>query len=90
MKSFFPQFPTEQSEGRAHRLIQSGAVLESIYGDAIKGEEMLNALENFLKKQDERGRYFTDALRKGAEEAKRKAEEAAEAEREAEKDDNLL
>ncbi len=53
----------KERKARAHRLIEVGAVVESVYGDAIEGEKMLKALENFLKKQDERGHYFSDALK---------------------------
>lgn len=50
-------------KARAHRLIQVGAVVEAVYGEAIEGEKMLKSLENFLRKQDERGHYFSDALK---------------------------
>lgn len=53
----------KERKARAHRLIQIGGVVEAVYGDAIAGESMLNALENFLRKQDERGNYFSDALK---------------------------
>ena len=36
-------------KARAHRLIQSGAVLESVFGGAIAGAEMLARLDGFLR-----------------------------------------
>ncbi len=50
-------------KARAHRLILVGAVVEAVYGEVIEGEKMLKSLENFLRKQDERGHYFSDALK---------------------------
>lgn len=47
---------------RAHRLIQVGAIVESVYGSPVSGDLMLKALEQFLRDQDTRGGYFSKAL----------------------------
>lgn len=63
---------TKDRKDRAHRLIQIGAIVEAAYNKDIKesdptfkkidGEDMLQALFNFLKDQDTRGGYFSAAL----------------------------
>lgn len=50
-------------KARAHRLIQVGAVVEAVYGAPIEGADMLSRFEAFLRQQDERGSYFTNALK---------------------------
>lgn len=53
----------KERKARAHRLIQIGGIVESVFGGAVEGEPMLKALEEFLREQDRRGKYFSDALR---------------------------
>ena len=53
----------KERKARAHRLIKVGAVAEAVFGAPIAGADMLARLESFLRKQDERGHYFTDALK---------------------------
>ncbi len=55
----------KERKARAHRLIQIGGIVESVFGAAIDGD-MLLRLENFLRTQDQRGNYFSNAL-KGSE-----------------------
>lgn len=74
---------TKDRKDRAHRLIQVGAIVEAAYNKDIKeadpnfkkidGEEMLQALYNFLKDQDTRGGYFSAVLDSAN---KREAQEA--------------
>ena len=65
----------EQSKARkerTHRLIQIGAIVEAAYNKGIKetdpnfkkidGEEMRQALYEFLTDQDDRGNFFSNKL----------------------------
>lgn len=68
----------KERKARAHRLIQVGAVVEAVFGEAISGDSMLKALENFLREQDRRGNYFSAALREEAENLQRRQAAAEE------------
>lgn len=51
----------EERKKRTKRLIEVGATVESVLGHPIEHEDLKN-LENFLRSQDERGNYFTNAM----------------------------
>ncbi|MBE6095345.1 MAG: hypothetical protein E7199_07760 [Schwartzia succinivorans] len=54
-------------KARAHRLILVGAVVEAVYGDAISGDSMLKALDNFLRtRQAELARALAEATEESA------------------------
>lgn len=53
----------KERKARAHRLIQIGGVAETVFGAPIEGADMLSRFEAFLRKQNERGNYFSDALK---------------------------
>ena len=48
---------------RAHRLIEIGAAVESVYGSEISHDE-IKLLIAYLKDQEDRGRFFSKALGK--------------------------
>jgi len=54
----------QERKERTKRLIEIGAVVESVYGKGIE-KELLPYLEKFLEGQNERGNYFTKALEEG-------------------------
>lgn len=53
----------KERKARAHRLIQIGGVAEAVFGAPIEGADMLSRFEAFLRQQDERGGYFSNALK---------------------------
>lgn len=52
----------ENRKKEAHRKIVIGGAVESVLGRPIEGDEDINRLITFLKKQEERGRYFSRAM----------------------------
>jgi len=56
----------DERKKRTKRLIEIGACVESVFSDKIEKED-LPALIDFLKKQDERGGYFSGAIKSGRE-----------------------
>ena len=54
----------QERKERTKRLIEIGAVVESVYGQAIVNE-LLPYLQKFLEGQNERGNYFSKALDEG-------------------------
>ena len=51
----------EERKKRTKRLIEIGATVESVLGHPIEHDD-LKKLEKFLRSQDERGNYFTNAM----------------------------
>lgn len=51
----------KERKARTKRLIEIGAEVESVYGEALTKEQII-ALGNFLRQQDERGNWFSNAL----------------------------
>ena len=54
----------QERKARTKRLIEIGATVEKIYGQPIE-KNLLPYLEKFLKGQNERGNYFSNALDEG-------------------------
>ena len=52
----------DERKKRTRRLIEIGATVEKVFGSPIENY-MLPRLEKFLKEQDERGQYFSNALK---------------------------
>lgn len=56
----------QERKKRTKRLIEIGAAVESVLGEPIP-KERLPLLIDFLTKQDERGDFFTNAMRQKTE-----------------------
>lgn len=52
----------DKRRARTHRLCRIGGAVESVLGREINGDEDIEKLIRFLKLQNERGNYFTDAM----------------------------
>lgn len=52
----------ENRKKEAHRKIVVGGAVESVLGRPIEGDEDINRLITFLKKQEERGKFFSKAM----------------------------
>lgn len=53
----------QERKARTKRLIEVGAVVESVLGEAIKKED-LSLLKSFLEQQETNGNYFSKAMNK--------------------------
>ena len=51
----------DEAKKRSHRLIELGAIIESVLGRSTTEEDKPKLL-NFLKKQETNGHYFTRAM----------------------------
>ena len=51
----------DEAKKRSHRLIELGAIIESVLGRSTTEEDKLKLL-NFVKKQETNGHYFTRAM----------------------------
>lgn len=47
---------------RTHLLIEFGGIVSKVFGEPLT-KEMLPRFEEFLRQQDERGKYFTKAMK---------------------------
>lgn len=54
----------QERKARTKRLIEIGATVEKVYGQPIE-KNLLPYLEKFLRGQNERGNYFSNALDEG-------------------------
>ena len=52
----------ENRKKEAHRKIVVGGAVESVLGRPVEGDEDINRLITFLKKQEERGKFFSKAM----------------------------
>lgn len=63
-KEVLRNISTEQRKQRTRRLIQAGAIVESVMNRPLE-EADLPKLQSFLWRQERNGRYFSKAMDKG-------------------------